>query len=196
MLGASCCDGYIDDAHGFGVMGEQGRGISANFNQTELAVVSLAFGKACGVAGGAIAVTADVADYLINFCPEFIYSTAMPAAQARAVQAAVDVLQSADGEQLRQRLQGNIEQFKQRCTALQLPIEPSSHAIQTLIVGSDDAAVQQSEALKQRGIWCTAIRPPTVPEGSARLRITLTAAHSSAQIQQLTEALAATQQQR
>lgn len=194
VIGAADCDGYIDDAHGFGVMGEQGRGISANFSQTELAVVSLAFGKACGVAGGAVAVTADVADYLINFCPEFIYSTAMPGSQARAIQAAVDILQSAEGEQLRQRLQTNITQFRHQCAALQLRIEASSHAIQTLIVGSDDAAVWQSEALKQQGIWCTAIRPPTVPEGSARLRITLTAAHSSAQIQQLTEALAATQQ--
>lgn len=195
VLGVPGCDGYVDDAHGFGVMGEQGSGISANFSQRELAVVSLAFGKACGVAGGAVAVTADVADYLINFCPEFIYSTAMPAVQARAIQAAVIVLQSTEGEQLRQKLQANIAQFRQQCAELQLPIEPSSHAIQTLIVGTDNVAMQQSLALNDLGIWCTAIRPPTVPEGSARLRITLTAAHSSAQIQHLTQALAVTQQQ-
>lgn len=195
VIAAPQVDGYIDDAHGFGVTGEAGLGCCAAYSQTTLPLVSLAFGKATGVAGGALAVSEDVADYLINFCPEFIYSTAMPASQARAIQAAINVMQSAEGEQLRSRLRESIAQFQEGCAALQLPVSPSDHAIQTLLVGSDEAAVKYSERLRAAGIWCSAIRPPTVPEGSARLRITLTAAHSHVQINELIQALAVVQEQ-
>lgn len=183
-------DVMVDDAHGFGVVGDHGLSIAEHFGQQHVGLLSLAFGKACGVAGGAIATDASVADYLLNFCPEYIYSTAMPAAQAAAISAAVKVIVSNEGEQLRTRLQENIALFRSLCHQFNLPIRASSHAIQTLIVGGDAQALMLSEQLRLQGCWCTAIRPPTVPDGMARLRITLTATHQRQDIAALVNALA------
>lgn len=183
------CDVLLDDAHGFGVSGDLGRSVAGRFSVADVGLLSLAFGKACGVAGGAIATDTDSADYLLNYCPELIYSTAMPPAQAAAIKAAVSIIISAEGEQLRAKLAANVVYFRQLCQAAQLPIGDSEHAIQTLQVGSDQAALKLSLQLREAGVWCSAIRPPTVPEGTARLRLTITAAHSEADIQQLVQAL-------
>ncbi|CAB0149924.1 8-amino-7-oxononanoate synthase [Pseudidiomarina piscicola] len=189
IVGADQVDGYLDDAHGFGVLGAEGAGACELYSQQQLSFVSLAFGKATGVAGGALAVPESVADYLINFCPEYIYSTAMPLAQASAIKASVTLMQSAEGRLRRALLRERIEQFKSGCQALGLPITASNSAIQGVIVGADRKALELSEALRAAGIWCSAIRPPTVPEGSARLRITLTTAHSESQVAHLINAL-------
>ncbi len=181
----------LDDAHGFGVCGRDGRSVAGQFSVAEVGLLSLAFGKACGVAGGAIATDECSADYLINFCPELIYSTAMPPAQAAAIQAAVEVIISAEGQQLRDRLAANVAYFYELCRTAQLPVTLSEHAIQTLQVGADHTALQLSESLRKAGIWCSAIRPPTVAENTARLRITLTAAHELNDIRQLVTALQA-----
>lgn len=182
-------DIMLDDAHGFGVNGEDGLGVAGAFSSDEVGLITLAFGKATGVAGGAVALDELSADYLVNYCPELIYSTAMPPAQAAAIRAAVTLVVSPEGRQLRTRLQDSIAQFRMRCHAVGLPLGDSEHAIQTLQVGADDAAVRLSEKLRQHGIWCSAIRPPTVPEGTARLRITLTADHLDEDIEDLVVAL-------
>ncbi|WP_157981081.1 aminotransferase class I/II-fold pyridoxal phosphate-dependent enzyme [Pseudidiomarina insulisalsae] len=182
-------DVLLDDAHGFGVCGDRGRSVAAQFSAQQVGIVSLAFGKACGVAGGALGLDSTTADYLINFCPELIYSTAMPPAQAGAIATAVKLILAPAGEQLRQRLWQNVAQFQQQCAAQGLPVSQNKHPIQTLVVGSDATALAMSASLRQQGIWCSAIRPPTVPEGTARLRLTLTAAHTEADIQQLVTAL-------
>lgn len=183
-------DAMIDDAHGFGVMGAHGLSIAEQFEQRDVGILSLAFGKACGVAGGAIATDANLAEFLINFCPEYIYSTAMPPAQAAAISAAVKVIVSAEGHQLRQRLSENVALFRSLCRQLGLPVRGGEQAIQTLIVGEDAHALQLSDELRQQGCWCSAIRPPTVPDGMARLRITLTAMHQRQDIAALVNALA------
>jgi 8-amino-7-oxononanoate synthase len=182
-------DWWLDDAHGFGVLGKDGRGVVELVQQAPEYLV-LAFGKACGVAGGAIACSADAASYLSNYCPELIYSTAMPAAQAAAITAAVEVIAGAEGQQLRSRLAANISLFRELAQQRELPLSESQHAIQTLILGTDARALGVSAKLRAQDIWCAAIRPPTVPEGTARLRLTLTAEHSDAHIRQLVDALA------
>ncbi|WP_411358474.1 aminotransferase class I/II-fold pyridoxal phosphate-dependent enzyme [Pseudidiomarina salilacus] len=182
-------DWWLDDAHGFGVLGDEGRGIVELMQQAPTYLV-LAFGKACGVAGGAIACSADAANYLINYCPELIYSTAMPAAQAAAISAAVEVICQAEGQQLRSRLAANVRLFRELAQQRELPVSASAHAIQTLVLGTDERALAVSAKLRAQGIWCSAIRPPTVPEGTARLRLTLTAAHTEVHIHRLIDALA------
>lgn len=183
------CDLMVDDAHGFGVTGPDGKGIGGEFSQADVPLLTLTFGKAVGVAGAAIATTSDIADYLINHCRELIYSTAFPAAQAAAVSASVKLLQSAEGAGLRTKLNENIALLKQQAAALGLPLQATDTAIQTLQLGSDARALEVSARLRERGIWCTAIRPPTVPEGQARLRIALSAMHGSDDITRLMQAL-------
>ncbi|WP_258240316.1 aminotransferase class I/II-fold pyridoxal phosphate-dependent enzyme [Pseudidiomarina homiensis] len=182
-------DVMLDDAHGFGVCGDAGRSVAADFSVAQVGLISLAFGKACGVAGGAVATDDASADYLVNYCPELIYSTAMPPAQASAIKAAIEIIISAEGSELRGKLAANVAYFQQLSQAAGLPLCSSRHAIQTLRIGSDGAALQMSQRLREAGIWCSAIRPPTVPEGTARLRLTLTAAHHEKDIRQLVQAL-------
>lgn len=186
---AENADIMLDDAHGFGVCGAEGRSIASQYSVTDVGLLSLAFGKACGVAGGAIATDTTTADYLVNYCPELIYSTAMPPAQAAAIQAAVTLIIGAEGQQLRDKLAANVALFRALCHTERLPISGSNHAIQTLCVGRDGAAVKLSKGLREADIWCTAIRPPTVPEGTARLRLTITAAHSEQDLRKLVQAL-------
>lgn len=151
----------------------------------ELLVVT--FGKAFGLSGAAILCDRPTADYLLQFARHLIYSTAMPPAQAFALQAALKRIQQ--GDDLRQRLQNNIAHFREGAQALGLDLLPSATAIQPLIVGEEHQALALAESLRQRGLWVTAIRPPTVPPGTARLRITLSAAHQPDDIQQLLEGL-------
>ncbi len=183
------CDLMVDDAHGFGVTGVNGQGAGGEFSQSEVPLLTLTFGKAIGVAGAAIATSGEVADYLVNHCRELIYSTAFPAAQAAAVSASVKLLQSPEGAARRAQLNDNIELLKQQAGVLGLPLHATDTAIQTVQLGTDERALTVSARLRERGIWCTAIRPPTVPEGQARLRIALSAIHTSEDISQLLQAL-------
>jgi len=181
-------DGWllVDDAHGIGISGEQGRG-SCWQQQVKPELLVVTFGKGFGVSGAALLCDEATADYVEQFSRHLIYSTAMPPAQCWALLAALQQVQQ--GDALRARLQANIRRF--RAGAAQLPwvLPASESAIQPLIVGENAAALALSQRLAQAGCWVSAIRPPTVPPGTARLRITLTAAHEPADIDALLEAL-------
>lgn len=178
----------VDDAHGVGVTGDDGRGSCAQAGvQPQLLVVT--FGKAFGVSGAAVLCSEPLADYLLQFARHLIYSTAMPPAQADAVSAALDVITGDEGEALRGHLNHLIRRFREGAGGLPLRLAHSDTAIQPLIVGDNDAALTLAERLRERGFWVNAIRPPTVPPGTARLRLTLSAAHQTQDIDALLEVL-------
>lgn len=176
----------VDDAHGIGVTGEQGRG-SCWQQQVTPELLVITFGKAFGVSGAAVLCGEETADYLIQFARHLIYSTAMPPAQACALQAALREVQQAEAQ--RQKLQQLIQRFRQGAAALPWPLLPSASAIQPLLVGDNGRALALAQRLHAAGFWLTAIRPPTVPPGTARLRITLNARHEEQDIDRLLEAL-------
>jgi len=176
----------VDDAHGIGVIGDEGRG-SCHAQQIKPDILVVTFGKAFGVSGAAVLCHENTADYLLQYARHLIYSTMMPAAQASTLRAALQVIRQADD--LRGRLQSNIRHFCQGVSSLPFQRLPSDSAIQPLIIGENQAALTMASRLREQGLWLTAIRPPTVPQGSARLRITLSAAHSHQDIDRLLEAL-------
>lgn len=176
----------VDDAHGFGVLGEGGRG-SAWQQDCHPELLMITFGKAAGVGGAAVLCTAPVAEYLQQYARHLIYSTALPPAQVCAIDAAVSAISQGDAQ--RARLQDNIRRFRAGAAGLGYALGRSDSAIQPLLVGDNRLALQLTARLRERGCWLTAIRPPTVPPGGARLRITLTAAHLPADIDRLLEAL-------
>lgn len=182
-------DLWVDDAHGLGVMGDSGRSAAGLLTQTQAPLVTVTFGKALGVMGAAMVGSQPVIDYLTNRGREFVYSTAFPAAQACAVSAAIAVVQSSEGDQLRQRLHNNIAAFRAGCAQAELPIEVTEQAIQTLIMGSDKDVLFMGRSLFEQGLACGVIRPPTVAENSARLRITLSAKHTEKEISALVTGL-------
>jgi 8-amino-7-oxononanoate synthase len=169
-----------------GVLGEQGRG-SCWQQGVKPELLVLTFGKAFGCSGAAVLCDDATADYLLQFARHLIYSTAMPAAQACTLQAALTCIQQADD--LRDKLAANIARFRTGAAQLGLRLTDSSSAIQPLIVGENRPAMVLAERLRERGMWVSAIRPPTVPPGSARLRLTLTAAHQPEDIDILLESL-------
>lgn len=176
----------VDDAHGIGVLGEQGRG-SCWQQQVRPELLVVTFGKAFGISGAAVLCSASLAEYLLQFARHLIYSTAMPPAQAWALQTALRLIQN--GDALRERLTERIAQFRCGMAGLPYRLAASATAIQPLWVGDNQRVLALAQSLRERGLWVSAIRPPTVPPGSARLRITLTAAHEAADIDLLLEAL-------
>ncbi|WBF44272.1 8-amino-7-oxononanoate synthase [Serratia rubidaea] len=176
----------VDDAHGIGVHGEQGRGSCWQQGVRPEALV-VTFGKAFGVSGAAIVCDEPLAEYLLQFARHLIYSTAMPPAQACALQAALRCVQQ--GDALRSRLQQHIARFRRGVAGLPLTLSASQTAIQPLLVGDNQRALDLAQRLREQGLWVSAIRPPTVPPGGARLRITLTAAHQEQDIDRLLEVL-------
>ncbi|WP_312952414.1 8-amino-7-oxononanoate synthase [Superficieibacter sp.] len=178
----------VDDAHGVGVTGDGGRG-SCHAQQVQPELLVVTFGKGFGVSGAAVLCSEPVADYLIQFARHLIYSTSMPPAQAVALGAALSVIQSDDGQQRREKLRQHITAFRRGAAALEARLTDSASAIQPLIVGDNARALNMADALRRQGCWVTAIRPPTVPEGTARLRLTLTAAHETEDIARLLEVL-------
>lgn len=176
----------VDDAHGVGVVGHEGRG-SCHQQCIRPDILVVTFGKAFGGSGAAVLCNEETAHYLLQFARHLIYSTAMPPAQAVSLQTALKVVQQ--GDVLRERLTENIQRFRRGATQLSLKLADSNSAIQPLIVGENQRTLDLASRLRERGLWLTAIRPPTVPPGSARLRITLTAAHTSHDIDALLEAL-------
>ena len=178
----------VDDAHGIGVMGENGRGsVACQTVLPDLLVVT--FGKGFGVSGAAVLCSDAVADYLLQFARHLIYSTSMPPAQAVALHAALRVIQSEEGVERRAILEAHIQRFRAGARTLPWQTTVSQSAIQPLIVGDNRRALQLAQTLRERRMWVTAIRPPTVPPGTARLRLTLTAAHQPQDIETLLEAL-------
>ncbi len=179
----------LDDAHGVGVLGPQGRGAVAlhQCGVSEVPVLTGTLGKAFGVYGAFVAASNEVIDCLTQVTRTGIFATALPPPLVASLRAALELV--ADADQRRAHLNGLIEQFRAGLVRLGLPDTASSTPIQPLIVGPEDRALALSEALRARGLWVTAIRPPTVPAGTCRLRITLSAAHSEADVQRLLAAL-------
>lgn len=176
----------VDDAHGIGVRGHAGRG-SCQLQGVKPELLVVTFGKAFGLSGAAVLCQEPVAEYLLQYARHLIYSTAMPPAQACALQAAL--LRIQQGDDLRQQLQQRIAQFRRGAADLPLSLGASETAIQPLLVGDNQRTVALAEQLRAAGLWATAIRPPTVPPGGARLRITLSAAHQREDIDRLLEVL-------
>lgn len=181
----------VDDAHGLGCVGESGRG-SLEVEQVSVAKVPLlvgTFGKAFGTAGAFIATFHDYADYLTQFARPYIYTTSMSPAIAGATLGSLKLIQSDEGEQRRQKLAQHIRYFRERMSELPISLMDSQTAIQPIVIGDAKTAIDVSDTLKSLGIWCTAIRPPTVPAGSARLRITLSAGHEESDLITLCDTL-------
>lgn len=179
----------IDDAHGLGVLGPQGRGTLAaqGVNPAGVHIQMGTFGKALGVAGAFVGGSRELVAYLVNFARHYVYSTHMPAAQACAVRQSIELVRGAD--EARAHLGELITRFRQGAQALGWQLGASNTPIQPLLVGESSAALQLAERLRGRGVWVSAIRPPTVPVGTARLRITLSAAHRAEDVDRLLDAL-------
>ena len=180
---------YIDDAHGLGVIGTAGRGSidAAGLDYKDVPLRLVTFGKALGSAGAAVVGDADLIAHLAETARPYIYTTALPPAQVAATREAVRIARAGDG--LRERLHANIERLKAGAQARGLALMASDTPIQPLLIGDDAEALSMAAALETQGYWVAAIRPPTVPEGGARLRITLGAAHDTQQVEGLLDAL-------
>ncbi len=178
----------IDDAHGFGVLGAQGRGSLAHFDLRADRIVYMAtLGKAAGVFGAFVAGHATLIEWLVNKARTYVYTTATPPLLAAAVSASLKVI-AADGWR-RERLRALVAQLKAGMADLPWRLLPSDTPIQPLIVGDNAAALRLAEGLRARGLMTPAIRPPTVPAGTARLRLSLSASHEPADIERLLAAL-------
>jgi 8-amino-7-oxononanoate synthase len=178
----------VDDAHGFGVLGEHGRGSLAHFGIASPRIIYMAtLGKAAGVFGAFAAAEQVVIDTLINHARSYIYTTATPPALASAVLASLRLIEQ--GGELRAHLQRLIAQLRSGMHGSRWSLMSSTTAIQPLLIGDNQATLDLSNALRERGIWVAAIRPPTVPQGTARLRITLSAEHSATDVTRLIEVL-------
>lgn len=185
----------VDDAHGFGVLGPQGRGSLAHFAlpADPRLILMGTLGKAAGVGGAFVAASAEVIETLICRARSYIFTTASPPAISCALLASLRLIEH--GDALRQTLFARIQQLRlglQALTAASAWHLPASlSAIQPLIIGPNETCLQLANALMDKGFWVPAIRPPTVPQGSARLRISLSAAHTPADVDGLLVALQA-----
>lgn len=179
----------IDDAHGLGVLGKTGRGILEHLaiNPDDVPILMGTLGKAFGVFGAFVAGSEELIETLIQQARSYIYTTALPPALAEATRASLKLVQSEGWR--REHLFSLITRFRSGATQLGLPLLPSATPIQPLIVGEGERALALSEKLYARGIVIRAIRPPTVPKGQARLRITFSAAHTEQHVDRLLETL-------
>ncbi len=182
-----------DDAHGIGVLGKNGRGTCEQLSVPVIPPVILmgTLGKALGVFGAFVAGEAALIETLIQRARTYIYTTALPPAVAEAARAGLRIVRNEGWR--REHLVALVAQFRTGAQQLGYALTPSTTPIQPLILGSTPAALAASRRLRERGILIPAIRPPTVPEGSARLRITFSAAHTMAHVTRLLEALGAMQ---
>ena len=179
----------VDDAHGFGVLGDQGRGSLEHhgLGAAEVPVLMGTLGKACGTFGAFVAGSEALIETLIQSARTYIYTTATPAALAEAGRAALKLVHAESWR--REKLKALIARFREGAAQLDIRLLPSVTAIQPLLVGESADALMFSRKLKEHGMLVAAIRPPTVPKGTARLRITLTAAHEESHVDRLLDAL-------
>ncbi|HYL00154.1 MAG TPA: 8-amino-7-oxononanoate synthase [Steroidobacteraceae bacterium] len=179
----------VDDAHGLGVAGASGRGAleECGVSAAEVPVLIGTLGKAFGSFGAFVAGEAGLIDYLIQKARPYIYTTALPQPVAAAAARALELAQ-AEGWR-RERLAALVERFRRRAAEAQVPLGVSRTPIQPVVLGSEAAVLAAQRALEAEGLSVAAIRPPTVPKGTARLRVSLTAAHTEAQVDQLAAAL-------
>lgn len=180
----------VDDAHGFGPLGAQGAGIVEHYglSQDDVPVLIGTLGKGFGTSGAFVAGSEELIEALVQFARPYIYTTSQPPALACATLKSLDLLRHETWR--REQLARLIRQFRQGAEQIGLALMDSFTPIQPIMIGSSARALRLSQLLRERGLLVTAIRPPTVPAGSARLRVTLTAAHSQAQVQRLLEGLA------
>jgi 8-amino-7-oxononanoate synthase len=178
----------LDDAHGFGVLGPEGRGTHAHFGVDSPRIVYVGtLGKAAGVAGAFVAGAPEVIETLLQRARTYIYTTAAPAMLAGAVEASLELIR--DEEWRREHLRNLVEVLKRALRDTGVALAPSDTPIQPLVLGGNERALGAAAMLRERGILVPAIRPPTVPEGTARLRISLSAAHSVEEVARLGAAL-------
>ena len=179
----------LDDAHGFGVLGKNGAGIAEEYDldQQKLPIYMATLGKAMGVFGAFVAGREALIETMIQKARPYIYTTAMPPALAQALIMSIKI--SREESWRREKLTQLIKLFRIGAEQLGLKLMNSSTPIQPIMIGDNDTAVKISQALEDKGILVTAIRPPTVPNGTARLRITFSAAHEEKHVEQLLCAL-------
>ncbi|MEK7991873.1 MAG: 8-amino-7-oxononanoate synthase [Thiotrichaceae bacterium] len=179
----------IDDAHGIGVLGKKGRGCIEHFNLSteDVPIIVGTLGKAFGVFGAFVAGSELLIETLIQLARSYIYTTALPPALAFTLSKSVEIIQSDVWR--REKLQELIHYFKIEAQKRNIQLMPSQTPIQPIVLKDSQLALDASQALYQRGILVTAIRPPTVPQNSARLRITLSAQHEIDDIDKLLAAL-------
>jgi len=192
---ADLCQQYdallmVDDAHGFGVLGHHGGGCAELFDlsQKRLPLLIGTLGKGFGTAGAFVAGSEEMVEYLIQFARPYIYTTSMPPAIAAATSTSLEIIRSESWRRL--YLSELIYRFRSESQALGCELMPSSTPIQPIMVGDTRKALQMADQLRQKGILITAIRPPTVPANSARLRVTFSANHTHEDLDRLLQALA------
>ncbi|QYD68840.1 8-amino-7-oxononanoate synthase [Paraburkholderia edwinii] len=180
----------VDDAHGFGVLGPQGRGALAQAGLRSPNLVSIGtLGKAAGVSGAFVVAHETVIEWLVQRARPYIFTTASVPAAAHAVSASLRMIAGDEGDARRAHLHTLIERTRMMLKATPwLPVD-SETAVQPLIIGANEATLDIAAALDRAGLWVPAIRPPTVPEGTSRLRISLSAAHSHGDLDRLEAAL-------
>lgn len=180
----------VDDAHGFGVLGQRGAGSTevAGLDDAAVPVLMATLGKALGTAGAFVAGSELLIEGLVQQARNYIYTTALPPAVAAASLESLRLLQEESWRRV--YLAGLIARFRRGAEQLDLPLMASASAIQPLLVGDARRATSLSEKLREKGLLIGAIRPPTVPAGTSRLRITLSAAHSEEQLDRLLDQLA------
>ena len=180
----------IDDAHGFGVLGANGRGALEHFRLCSPHLVYMGtLGKAAGVGGAFVAAHESVIETLIQRARPYIYTTAAPPALAHALLTSLELIGGAEGAARRAHVNALVTRLDASLRLQRWQRLPSFTPIQPVIIGSNDEAMAAAAALDARGIWVPAIRPPTVPRGTARLRITLSAAHTEADLDRLVAAM-------
>ena len=180
----------VDDAHGFGPLGKTGGGIVEHFGLgiDDVPVLVGTLGKAFGTAGAFVAGSEELIETLIQFARPYIYTTSQPPAVACATLKSLELLRAESWR--RDHLNSLITRFRQGAAEIGLTLMDSPTPIQPILVGSSERALKLSAALRERGVLVGAIRPPTVPAGSARLRVTFSASHSAAQVERLLDILA------
>jgi 8-amino-7-oxononanoate synthase len=179
----------VDDAHGLGVLGKQGKGVLEHFGlgKNDVPVLMCTLGKAFGSFGAFVAGSEELVEMLLQKARTYIYTTALPPAVAAATRAALRLVIAEPWR--RDKLQSLTARFVQGAEQLGLPLLPSQSAIRPLLIGDSGRTQQLAEALLDKGILLGAIRPPTVPQGGARLRVTFSALHEEAQVDRLLDAL-------
>jgi 8-amino-7-oxononanoate synthase len=180
----------VDDAHGFGVLGAHGRGALEHFGLRSPCMVYVGtLGKAAGVGGAFVAAHESVIEWLVQRARPYIYTTAAPPALAHALLASLDLISGPEGAARRTHLQALIAHFRQALTLTKWQLLASDTAVQPIVIGANEAAMAAAASLYADGLWVPAIRPPTVPLDTARLRVTLSAAHTVEQVDRLANAL-------
>ncbi|WP_397473682.1 8-amino-7-oxononanoate synthase [Pusillimonas sp.] len=176
----------VDDAHGFGTLGSRGHGALEHFSlRSDHLIYVGTLGKAAGVGGAFVAAEAGMIDWLVQRARSYVYSTASPPALAHALLTSLDIIEGPDGAARRQRLQAHIKVLDRELALKQWQRLESATAIQPILIGANEQATLAGKRLHDAGYWVPAIRPPTVPPGTARLRITLSAAHDEADVVEL-----------